>query len=397
MRALKTGCFVLEWLNVYAVCYYFNFVFFHLRAEYGFGNKENLLFAALNGFLYIFGSWFGGKFAQARGNFASLSVGFSILAVAMACGLGAASPVAHTLVMVGWTLGVCFTWPALEALAAESSSRTGLTRMVGIYNVVWASGAALAYFTGGTLLELLGPRSLYWLPASVHVGQLVLVWWLHRVAKGIPPHPVALPLCVGEGEGKGDYALHALPSDAALFLKLAWVVNPFAYIAINTIIPLIPDLAAKLGLSTAAAGYAASVWMFARLGAFVVLWWWPGWHYRFGWLAGAYVLMGASFAALLLVPSLAAIVVAQLLFGVSVGLIYYSSLFYSMDAGGDAKGEHGGFHEAMIGAGICGGPLIGATALSYAPNTPNAGVYAVTALLVAGFGGLIWLRLRKAS
>lgn len=57
----------------------------------------------------------------------------------------------------------------------------------------------------------------------------------------------------------------------------------------------------------------------------------------------------------------------------------------------------GGFHEAMIGAGVCGGPLIGATALSYAPNTPTAGVYAVTALLVAGFGGLIWLRLRKAN
>jgi len=49
------------------------------------------------------------------------------------------------------------------------------------------------------------------------------------------------------------------------------------------------------------------------------------------------------------------------------------------------------------GAGICGGPLIGATALSCAPNTPNAGAYAVTALLVAGFGGLIWLRLRKTK
>lgn len=57
MLALKTGCFVLEWLNIYAVCYCFNFVFFQLRSEHGFGNKENLLFAALNGFLCIFGSW----------------------------------------------------------------------------------------------------------------------------------------------------------------------------------------------------------------------------------------------------------------------------------------------------------------------------------------------------
>ena len=394
MRALKTGCFVLEWLNIYAVCYYFNFVFFQLRSEHGFGNKENLLFAALNGFLYIFGSWFGGKFAQARGNFASLFVGFSILALAMMCGLGAASPVAHTLVMVGWTLGICFTWPALEALAAESSSRTGLTRMVGIYNVVWASGAALAYFTGGTLLELLGPRSLYWLPASVHVVQLLLVWWLHGVAKGIPPLPSPLPLGGGEGVEKDDSAPHSLPADAGMFLKLAWVANPFAYIAMNTIIPLIPDLAAKLGLSTAAAGFAASVWMFARLGAFAVLWWWPGWHYRFGWLAGAYVLMGASFAALLLVPSLAVIVVAQLIFGVSVGLIYYSSLFYSMDVG-ETKGEHGGFHEALIGMGLFGGPAVGAVTMHFLPGRSAAGIWAVTALLLVGLVVLLWMRRKR--
>ncbi len=42
-------------------------------------------------------------------------------------------------------------------------------------------------------------------------------------------------------------------------------------------------------------------------------------------------------------------VVAQIAFGISVGLIYYSSLFYSMDVG-ETKGEHGGLHEAMIGA-----------------------------------------------
>ena len=94
---------------------------------------------------------------------------------------------------------------------------------------------------------------------------------------------------------------------------------------------------------------------------------------------------------MLLAGKLWLIVLAQLALGLSVGLMYYSSLFYSMDAGGESKGEHGGFHEAMIGAGICGGPLLGATALSYAPGSPNAGVYAVTALLLVGFAGLLWL------
>jgi hypothetical protein len=70
-------------------------------------------------------------------------------------------------------------------------------------------------------------------------------------------------------------------------------------------------------------------------------------------------------------------------------------LFYSMDAG-DAKGEHGGLHEAAIGAGICGGPLIGAVALTLTPDAPNAGVWAVAGLLFLGLAGLIWLRWRGA-
>ena len=99
----------------------------------------------------------------------------------------------------------------------------------------------------------------------------------------------------------------------------------------------------------------------------------------------------ASFAALLLVPNLAVIVTAQLVFGLAVGLIYYSSLFYSMDVG-DTKGEHGGFHEALIGVGLFGGPAVGATALQLLPSTPAAGIWAVSALLVVGL--IILLRLR---
>src|ERR1019366_3440237 len=83
--------------------------------------------------------------------------------------------------------------------------------------------------------------------------------------------------------------------------------------------------------------------------------------------------------------------VAQVFFGLATGLIYYSSLFYAMDVG-EASSEHGGLHEAFIGAGIFFGPATGAAALTFAPQTPNAFTWAVSALLVAGLGGLLWLR-----
>ena len=86
---------------------------------------------------------------------------------------------------------------------------------------------------------------------------------------------------------------------------------------------------------------------------------------------------------------------AQLFFGTAIGLIYYSSLFYSMDVG-ETHGEHGGLHEAMIGAGICLGPAVGATSLYLAPGSPNAGTYAVTVLLASGLAGLVSVRVRGA-
>ena len=178
-----------------------------------------------------------------------------------------------------------------------------------------------------------------------------------------------------------------------MFLRLAWLSNPFAYVAINTLIAVMPGIAGRLKLSTMVAGFYCSLWCFARLGAFFVLWRWNGWHYRFRWLLTAYVVMVITFAAILMAPNLAVLVLAQILFGCVAGLIYYSSLFYSMDLG-DTKGEHGGIHEAAIGLGNFAGPAVGAASLYFLPQYANSGALAVSGLLLLGLVGLLatWRR-----
>ena len=106
--------------------------------------------------------------------------------------------------------------------------------------------------------------------------------------------------------------------------------------------------------------------------------------------------MIASFTTLLLAGQLWILVLAQIIFGLATGLIYYSSLFYSMDIG-EAKGEHGGRHEAAIGAGIFAGPAVGAAALWLAPASANASTWAVSGLLVCGLAGLVALRLKRVN
>jgi predicted MFS family arabinose efflux permease len=177
------------------------------------------------------------------------------------------------------------------------------------------------------------------------------------------------------------------------FLLLAWIANPFAYVAIYGVIPTIPKLAQNLGLSESGAGTVCSVWQWTRLAAFAWFWLWPGWHYKFRWLMTAFIAIIGSFVGMLISPQIWMLVVAQIVFGLAIGLIYYSSLFYSMDAG-ESKGKRGGFHEAAIGLGIFIGPGAGVLALYLFPQYAHAATWGISVLLAIGLVIFLQARIR---
>jgi len=388
---VKAGIFVLAGLNSVATTCYFYYVYFFMQERFGFGRMQNLILAALLGFIYTFASISCGRFAHRRGYFLSLRVGFFVMAAVLALGSRLNTIAAHVVVMVICDIGMCFTWPTLEAMVSEGEPPTRLQRAVGIYNIVWASGGAIAYFTGGAMLEKLGLRSLFLVPSVMQAAQLALVFCLEK------SRPAGGSIAAAESIDlqAGHPPLNPRPiGKARAFLTMAWLANPFAYLAINTVIAVTPSIAKELKLSPMFAGFFCSAWLFARIGAFALLRLWPGWHYSFRWLIGAYSAMVAGFALLLLAPDLPLLMAAQLVFGLAVGLIYYSSLFYAMDVGGN-KSEHGGFHEAAIGAGSCAGPAIGAAALHFFPNAPAGSAWAVSGMLMIGLAGLAWLRCQR--
>lgn len=380
---VKVICYLLEGLNAFATAYYFNYLMFLLQKEYQFENKHNLAVGAVHGLIYVVASWLGGKIGQKSGYFTILRVGFIGMALSVALGGLFPSVVMQLFALALWTITMCLTWPMLEAMVAEHEDAAALPHRLGLYNVVWAASAASAYFSGGMIFESLGVKSLYWLPLILHVIQFILTFPLKKwhddwLAKAPPIRGEAA--VQGEGAGKPRY-----------FQKLAFMANPFAYMTINTLLAVVPGIAANNGLTVAEAGRIMSLWFCVRAVSFVVLWFWHGWHYRFGWFVAAFVMLGGGFLTLMLANAVWQLIVAQIVFGVATGLIYYSSLFYAMD-GSEAKGEHGGIHEALIGAGICGGPAIGAASLYLAPGHPTAAAWAVGAILLAGFGGLFKVR-----
>ncbi len=389
---LKAGVFALTGVNSMATTYFFYYIYFYTQDKFGFGQLQNFELAAVLGAVYAVFCFFAGRFAQRAGYFASLRLGTGVMIAAFLLGSRATALWPALGLIVVATIGMCFTWPSLEGLMSEGETRARLRSLVGIYNFTWAVTGGFAFSTGGAMQKSWGRQSMFLVPAGLMFLELFFSFWLEKKVNRQPPVAPANPAPPSAAEAERRVS----PVSPGTFLKMGWLANPLAYLAINTISATSPTLARHLQLSESLAGVVCSLWLFSRAGAFLLLWLWPGWHYRFRFLAGAFAVMIVCFGAMLLAAALWVLVVSQAVLGLALGLIYYSSLFYSLDVG-ETKGEHAGVHEAVIGAGNCCGPAIAAAALLFFPAHPSGGTLAVCWLLGCGLGGLFWLRYKASA
>lgn len=389
MTPRKTGYYAIEGLNSFATSYFFNYLLQRLKRDVGMDDLTVLLVCVLHGFLYVPGSYYGGLFGQRAGYVTCLGLG--LLGQAVGVGLAWSVPAAWAQVtgLAIWTVAMCLVWPMLEALVSEREPRDRLPSKVGLYNVVWASTAAAGVFLGGTLHRVLGAASLYWLPLGIHALQLLLLARLKpRHDAWLASAPPLVPARRPEP---------STPQGPAFFMRLAWLGNPFNYMAINTVLAIVPSLSVRMGLDIERVGWLMSAWFVVRALGFVVLWHWRGWHYHFGWYASAFGLLLAGFVGVVLAPNIPVLLLAQAALGWASALLYYSSLFYAMD-GTDEHGAHGGIHEAFIGCGIFGGPAV-STAAVWATGDPGSPAWAVGLFLLGG-GVAAWViraRARRAG
>ncbi|MGB9601465.1 MAG: MFS transporter [Limisphaerales bacterium] len=395
IRWLMTGFrnkwvyFAIEALNAFACSFYFNYIFFFLRDFYHFGNRENLAFSAFHGFIYAVASWQLGKIIDRIGQVRALKYGFVGMAFFLLLGLEFSGHLIGLMIITaGWTISMCLIWPAIESLVSLNEPVRELPRMVGIYNAVWAASSAISYFVGGAIFQHLGSKALFLLPPAINIFQLILTL---RFAEN--NHQSVITAQLGE-EGSAVELKAPEKAVAEKFLKMAWLANPLAYVAMNTFLAAIPQIARQQNLTPAEAGLFCSIWMFMRFFAFVLLWRWDGWHYRFFYLFKAFLFLIAGFIILLISKNLWMLAVAQVFFGWAVGLIYYSSLYYAMDIG-KAGASHGGLHEAAIGVGIFLGPAIGSGSLYLFPDRPNIGIYLITTLLTVALLALVRINFKK--
>jgi hypothetical protein len=145
----------------------------------------------------------------------------------------------------------------------------------------------------------------------------------------------------------------------------------------SALTPFLPLACQTLAIPVAWWTPLASVWLVTRVFTFWLLQCWHGWHGRWitAWIGSLLLLSGFGVAVLSSIAAgpwglgretgIAALIIGLGVFGVGMGVIYCSALYYAM-AVGNAQVDAGGKHEALIGIGYGAGPICGLLAIAAA-------------------------------
>ncbi|MEM1212709.1 MAG: MFS transporter [Planctomycetota bacterium] len=342
-------------------------LYFYTAERLGFSTTENLLLALLHGSAYIAGALLSHPLTKRlRERPALLGVFLIQIALIGSLALTPNKPAVFALSTAAlFVFGI--KWPIIESFVVAGQTPRQAARSVGAFNLVWSTGVALAAAGSGLLIQL-GPATLFLTSIAATVVSLltaaaVLPRRLTHLADDHPERP----------DPDATARLQALLASARWSLLSS-------YLFIQVLFPVLPGLLEGLGLSITAATVLASVMLWTRVAAFAVLERYPGWHGKPGLLAAAVLLLPLGAITVLTVPSLTAVLLGQLVFGVALGISYYAALYYAMVLK-NAAVDAGGAHEAVIGAGFLTGPVVGlaATTLSY-PLTLGVAALPLTAV-----------------
>jgi MFS family permease len=357
--------------------------------------SQRLWISASWGFAYIFFSFLGGRVTEKFGSRASSSwlCGLSVATCLIGL-LALAFPLIWVipLILIPFNLTCTMIWPAIESGLTRSPARMPLARRISYYNLAWGSAGFLATFTHG-MLESWWYGLIFVVPAAVCGLAGLTLGVLAVPASMIGTHNVP-----DTGAGEQELDDPAVRRRAGRLLKMAWITNPLAYMAIYVLIPVMADLCNLAGVSDLGlAGMLGSIWFVVRFVGFAVAGRWTGWHYKIRWQIGPLVALTGALAAMLLVHNLVVLIACQVVFGAAAAVLYSASLYYAMHVS-SGHGGHAAFHEAVIGIGTTAGPLIGAVASTGQSGRAMAPIaLGVSALLIAGLAVILWMALGQKS
>ncbi len=349
-----------------------NGIYFITKHGYGFSEARNYSLGVVMGITYVAGSLGAGPILRwlrasrrltTRAALGALLGALGILCIIPLAGRGAAAPWPIWLLIALYTPLTGILWPTIESYVSGGRRGGDLRSAIGRFNYTWSGAIVVAYFCVSPTLGR-GPESPGGAPN--HWPAIVIT------ALGVLHVLTIAPLIAFRREpGRHLEDTHEPhPASYQQLLVTFRILLPTSYIVVTALIPYLPGAFDRLGVPTELHMALAATWLAARVGAFICLERWHGWHGRWYPPILGGVLMLAGFGITVLAPTMpepgaGAIIltIAGLAaFGVGMAVIYSGALYYAMEVG-DARVEAGGTHEALIGVGYTVGPLLGLLAV----------------------------------
>jgi len=356
-------------------------IFFYTVWALGFSGAANLWLALVYGTAYVIGAFVSHRLAKTLGEKTIMAVtALSQLALHLVL-VWHFEPITLFAAYVVLGLMSGMRWPVVESYLSAGLTPKQTSKALGRFNLCWAVPLPLALALTGPIVKLLG-TGLFLIPALVNLTSLLLTVRM----KSRPTH---LP------------ADHPARPDSKELTKLSSLLWASRWLLMNSyasawiLASLLPIILLKIGMAEMAAPAFASILDFVRLLAFILMIYWPGWHGRPSVLLLTVVAMPVGFFMVLLAGNLALVLVGQIVFGMSCGLVYYAAIYYAMVVQ-NASVDAGGKHEAIIGLGFSMGPLAGLVGVGLAgvlANQTTGMLLGMSPLfLAATFGALAALK-----
>ncbi|MDD2707069.1 MAG: MFS transporter [Verrucomicrobiae bacterium] len=358
-------------------------LFFWTRERFAFSDATNLLLASVQGLVYLFSTFFGGRLADRFGYDRTLIVCFAGMGATLVTGSFIPCLIMPFVALALYNLFVGPTWPSLEAAILHSPGKLSMPNRLGIYNLSWSFGDGIGLFLSGFMFKW-NPDSIFWLPGLIYLLTIPTIRWGPRnhddegvVAMEMPHTGDTIP-----------------KAQKRRFMQLGWLGNGLGFLMLAGFTALAPQMSLRLGLPTEATLWLTCTLLFARGFAFLIFWKWEGWHYHMAWCQWALWLAPLSLAIAFFAGNPAVVFGSLVVFGASIGLSYSGSIYYSLDYG-DNKGELGGLHESILGLGMFIGPLLAAGAAAMGHGATSAQWTLIILSLGANAIGLAILNLKE--
>lgn len=385
--------FMLVVFAGFSASYWINMIWFYLKDRWGEDPLRNLVYNAGFGLAYTLGCLLTTYLSRTLNARPMLLISFATLIFLTAWSAFSVSAAAIGVVILLHAFIVTFTWPNMEMLMVSGLKHETLGRHISMYNLAWAGTSAIAYPIAGWLYDF-HPITLFAVP--------IFFWFITfgvvvRFVPEINPGRVAKPKETPNEHTAHDteieiaQAEHVPVETVHRMRDMSRWGNLATYVLISAFMPMFPALSARLGFgedTKTAATLFGALWMLSRVLTFVGLGRWHGWHFRPGMFHAAMLAMPISFGLMTLSGSVVIAGAAQVVLGVAIGLIYSSSLFYSMH--GETETGEAAIHETVIGVGIFVGPLLAAGS-GWLARTQGMDEIAASACSIIVLLSVIWL------